>query len=179
MFKKALSIDVSIAIGHSSLGYAYLLKREYEKALSEVEQELVFNPNLNMALVQFSLVLAYMGRGEEAVEVMKKAIRLDPLPPNASLYTLGLAYCVSGQYEEALSAYKRAIDASPNYFGAHLGVAACYSLLNREKEAHVAAAEVLRLQPNFSLDSYTKKLPYKNPADRDLFVNALRKAGLK
>ena len=62
---------------------------------------------------------------------------------------------------------------------AHLGLAASYVYLGREKEAHTEAAEVLKVDPEFSLERYAKILPYKNKADTDRYVDALRKAGLK
>jgi hypothetical protein len=51
--------------------------------------------------------------------------------------------------------------------------------MGREKEAHAEAAEVLRINPKFSVDSYAKVLPYKDQSLNGRFVAALRKAGLK
>jgi len=50
--------------------------------------------------------------------------------------------------------------------------------LARDKDARARAAEVLRINPTFSVE-YVKTLTYKNPADAERFVAALRKAGLK
>ena len=62
--------------------------------------------------------------------------------------------------------------------GSHF-LAACYILMDREKEAHAEAAEVLRINPKFSLDFFAKTLSYKDQSQNDKLVNALRKAGLK
>jgi len=61
---------------------------------------------------------------------------------------------------------------------AHMMLAAAYSLAGRQEEASVAAEEVLRLNPKFSLVHWGKTLPYKNQADRERLIGALRKAGL-
>ena len=61
----------------------------------------------------------------------------------------------------------------------HLGVAGTYIMMGREKEARAEAAEVLRIDPKFSLDYYAKTLPYKDQSETDKIINALRKAGLK
>jgi len=53
------------------------------------------------------------------------------------------------------------------------------NLGSRDEEAHSAAAEVLRLQPNFSVDNFAKRMPYKDQADTQRIVKAWRKAGLK
>ena len=62
---------------------------------------------------------------------------------------------------------------------AHLGLAATYIDLGREKEASAEAAEVLRINPKFLLDYYAKMLPYKDQSRLDRYIGALRKAGLK
>jgi adenylate cyclase len=63
--------------------------------------------------------------------------------------------------------------------GAHLTLAAVYSELGREAEARAEAAEVLRLNPHFSLEVLRQRAPIKDPAIRERYLAALRKAGLK
>jgi adenylate cyclase len=60
----------------------------------------------------------------------------------------------------------------------HVITAAVYGFCSREKEARKEAAEVLRINPKFTVESYTANLPCKNPADKDRTVQGLRKAGL-
>jgi adenylate cyclase len=52
-------------------------------------------------------------------------------------------------------------------------------MAGREDEARVAAAEVLKLNPKFSLERFVKIHPYKDPSMRERYINSLRKAGLK
>ena len=52
-------------------------------------------------------------------------------------------------------------------------------MMGREKDARAEAAEVLRINPKFSLDSLAKILPYKDQLETDKITDALRKAGLK
>lgn len=66
----------------------------------------------------------------------------------------------------------------PNFLPAHLQLASCYAHLGRLEEARAAAAEVLRLVPNFSLEGL-KNLPIKDPAVLEREIDAWRKAGLK
>jgi adenylate cyclase len=82
------------------------------------------------------------------------------------------------RHEEAITVLKEALHYSPKHLHIHLNLAACYGALGREEEAHAAAAEVLRLNPNFSLNRFERGLTYKNHADSKRFINALRNAGL-
>jgi len=60
----------------------------------------------------------------------------------------------------------------------YLTLAASYSLLKRTEKAHKAVEEILRINPDFSLEYYAKTLPYRRQETADNFVEALRKAGL-
>jgi hypothetical protein len=51
--------------------------------------------------------------------------------------------------------------------------------MGREKEARAEAAEVIRINPKFSLDNHAKTLPYKDQSVIDRYVDACRKGGLR
>ena len=67
----------------------------------------------------------------------------------------------------------------PNILGAHLTLAAVYGELGQAAEAQKEVAEVLRLNPNFSLEVHRQRMPIKDPAVLERHIAALRKAGLK
>ncbi len=71
------------------------------------------------------------------------------------------------------------IQIAPDNVTAHLGLAATYVLMGRDMEARAEAAGVLRINPKFFLDYYAKLPVFKDQSERDEFVGALRKAGLK
>ena len=83
------------------------------------------------------------------------------------------------RYEDAIAAFKKALDGEPTLLFAHLGLTASYVYLGRQEEAHAEAAEVLKLDPEFSLENLVNTTPLKNKTDVDRLVGALRKAGLE
>ena len=155
------------------------IQRDYDKAIAEGERALALNPGGADALVNYAASLNSAGRPEEAIPLFQKAIRLNPFGPSTLYRDFGHALRNTGRFEEAVSAYKKAIQIAPDNIIAHLGLAATYSLMGREREARAEAAEVLRINPKFSLDYYAKILPYKDQSVADRIVAALRKAGLK
>jgi len=177
--QKALSLNDTLDSTHSLLGNIFLMKRQYEKAIAEAERAVSLNPNGADAHAHLGMILHYAGRPEEAIVLLKKAARLNPLPPNWYLFSLGHAYRMKGQYEEAIAVYKRVLDRNPDDMIAHAGLAATYSLSGRMEDAHAEAAEVLRLNPKSSLDHLAKTVPFKNQADLEGYIDALRKAGLR
>jgi hypothetical protein len=58
-------------------------------------------------------------------------------------------------------------------------LAATYSMMGREKDAQTEAAEVLSINPKFSLDFWAKTALVRDQSIRDKIINALQKAGLK
>jgi class 3 adenylate cyclase len=59
------------------------------------------------------------------------------------------------------------------------GLAAAYIYMGLQEKARASAAEVLRLDPRFSLNSHEKLIPLKNRDLIRIYIDALRKAGLK
>ena len=177
--KKAIALDKDNSDAYLILGKLHEIKREHDEAIAAAERAVVLNPNGADAYAGLGIILAHAGRPEEGVEFVKKAIRLNPIPPAYYFNHLGVTYRVSGQYEEAITAYKKAIHNQPTFLFAHIGLAASYIHVGQEEEAHAEAAEVLKIDPEFSLERYAKIYPLKNKADLDLHVGALRKAGLK
>jgi adenylate cyclase len=177
--KKALALDDSFAQAHSQLGILYTMTRQHDKGVAEAERGVELDPNSAVAHDLLGMTLNYAGRPEEAIPMLKKAIRLEPLAPGKYYYHLGQAYLFTGQCDEAIAACEEALRRASNNLFAHVNVTAAYSICGREEEARAAAAGVLRIDPNFSCDYHAKKsLPYKNQADIDRYVAALRKAGL-
>ena len=120
-----------------------------------------------------------MGRPEDAVGLIEKAMRLNPRYPYNYLSWLGMAYRLTGRYEEAIAALKSATIRNPDFLSPHFHLAVIYSELGREEEARAEVAELLRISPNFSLEVLRQILPHKDKAVLERLLAALRKAGLK
>ena len=178
LVKKAIALDVTNADAHGLLGFLYSMTRQYDKAIAQAEKAVDFNPNSALAHFIMGKTLFFAGRSEESIPEYKIAIRLNPIPPNRYLWSLGLSYAYMRQYKEAVTWCEKAVRQEPNNLLAHMMMAVVYSLSGRDEEARVEAAEILRIQPKFSLKKFEKKLTYKREADRERFLSALRNAGL-
>jgi adenylate cyclase len=179
LFQKAIALDGTLAEAYSSLGFLYSMTRQHDKGIAEAEKAVALNPNSATAHFFLGKTLFFAGRSEESIPEYKKAIRLNPIPASAYPWSLGLSYAYTGQYEEAMSWCKKAVRQEPNDLLAHIMMTVVYSLSGREEAGRAEAAEVLRIQPKFSLEKFEKKLTYKREEDRVRFLGALRKAGLK
>jgi adenylate cyclase len=174
--QKALAMDDSIPDAHGLLCRLYSLKGEHNKAIAEGERAVALNPSGWGVLTNYGNSLTFAGRPEEAIPLLQKVIRLNPLGPAYIYNNLGRPLLLTGRYEEAVSAYKKAIQLAPDNFYARAELAATYSMMGREREARAEAAELRRINPEFSLDY----LPaFKDQSSGEKIVSALRKAGMK
>ncbi|MBN1107007.1 MAG: hypothetical protein JXL84_26625 [Deltaproteobacteria bacterium] len=122
----------------------------------------------------FTLASIAFARGEH-----EKAIRLNPQPQCNHYFVLGLANWLLGQDKKAIALCKKSLEQSPDYIVCRGFLPAIYMSSGQEEHARAAAKEVLRIDPEFSVDPFAKSKPFKNPADRERLIDALHKAGLK
>ncbi len=176
--EKAISLDDSNAAAYSVLGTMYGMKKQYDKAIAACEQAVSLDPNSSLNFMWLGLVLTWAGRAEEGIRYLQHAIRLNPFAPAMFFNNLAVAYRDAGQYEKAIEECKKALQREPNTQFPYIHMAISYLRLGREEEARAAAAEILRINPKFSLERYAKTLPFTKPV-ADRVVEDLRKAGLK
>lgn len=177
--QKAVAIEDTQPAAHEALAYAYLGKKQHAQAVDAAERAIALDPNSADAYQTLGDILSFMGRGEEAVSLVEKAMRLNPRYPTSYLWSLGQAYRLVGRAEEAISVLKRAVLRNPEHLTAHLLLTVMLSEQGRDEEARAEAAEILRINPQYSLAVVRRNMPYQNPAAVERVAIALEKAGLR
>lgn len=184
--KKSITMDDNQPDVHALWSTIYLVQIQHDKAVEEGKRALELGPNNACNTAILAQTMYFAGRGNEAIQLMEKAMRLSPYHPHWYLGTLALAYITIERYEEALELAKRQLDLvkTRGVFG--VGLISSYLILTealiylgRKGDARRHAEEVLRIKPDFSLDEFSKSTFYKNPSDLEARLDALRKAGLK
>ena len=175
LLKKAIAMDDTNAEAHALLGYLYSITKRYDMGITEAEKAVVLSPNSADAHMRLGKTLSFAGKWEESIPEYKKALRLNPFPPNIYLYSLGISYAMTDQFNKAITWCEKAVHQEPDSLWARIMMTVVYSLSGRVDDARVQAAEVLRIQPKYSV----KKGIYKRKEDTERFVTALNKAGLK
>ena len=171
-------MDDTLSGPHGVLGLIYLFQRRHDEALAEGERAVAFSPNTAQNNSTLGFTLAFSGQHAEAITLLKKAMRLSPYYPDYMVWMLGLAYTEAGQYEEAVQILRKSLERNPDHFLPYVRLAAALSELGRDVEARAAAAQVLRINPKFTITYWGRVSPYKDPAAWARHRNALLKAGL-
>jgi adenylate cyclase len=176
--KEALAMDDSLASARSRLGVLYSWSGRYDEGIAEAERGVELDPNSGTANYFLAVVLRYAGRSKEAIPVMRRALRLEPIPPDIYVQNLALVYFQAGDCKEALAVCRKGLQRERDSLNSHAIRAAVFGFCGMEGEARKEAAEVLRINPKFTVESYTGILPYKYQSNKDLTIRGLRKAGL-
>ena len=84
-----------------------------------------------------------------------------------------------GRYEEAIPILKRSLASYPNVLVSHYYLVVDYIELGREPQARAEAAEILRISPNFAVDTFVQRFPNQDETYKERVRTDLHKAGLK
>ena len=177
--QKAIALDPADDNPRSFLAYLYAMTRQWGKGFPEVDQALTLQPNSPEALYNLGTFLFLASKPEEAIPLFKESIRLNPFAPAAHFRTLSGAYCQTRQHEEAIEMAKIGVQRAPESHSSYLQLAAVLSVAGRDEEARAAAAQVLKINPKFSVEQYAGALAFRDRSHLDYMVDALRKAGLQ
>ncbi len=172
--QQAIDLDKSDARGFGELGFAHLYRKEHGPAINAYDRALTLNPNDADLMSDMADALAHSGRSEEAVEMLQKAMRLNPFYPDQYIWHLGGAYFNLKRYEDAI----RTIKTMQNPTEGRRLLAASYGHLGREAEARTEADLVLKAHPRFSVDRWAAVQPDMYQEDVQHFVEGLKRAGL-
>ncbi len=174
--QKSIALDNSNAGAYGFLSTCYTVVRQFDLAVSAAQRAIALGPNLAWAYGALAYALAY-SKPAEALVAAQKAMRLDPLMGDVYALSEGVAYTVTGRYDQAIRPLKRYL-AYINNIPARLYLIACYVELGRNQEARAEAAEVMRINRQFSLASQ-KQISPMTGALRERLYNDMAKAGLK
>lgn len=132
---KALELNETLAEAHASLGIVKLL---YDWDWPAAEKELRHNLGLSPRSVEtFSCSLHYadaMGRNDEAIAEIKRALELDPLSLPANL-ELGCASYYGRQYDQAIKQFRETLTMDSNSPLSYLGIGRAYGQKKMYQEA--------------------------------------------
>jgi adenylate cyclase len=120
-------------------------------AFAAFEAALAVSPSSALTYLLGSVVLAWGGEAERAIEWAQHGLRLSPFDPwaFAAFGSVTLGHFQRGRYEEAANAAYRAVQSNPAHSINHVLLAAPLAKLGRLDEAKAASARVLELQPAF------------------------------
>jgi TolB-like protein len=173
--QRAVELDSLDSRSHCALGLIYSQMRQYDLAGVHFDRAVSLNPNDVPTSILRGLWLGFVGRGEEAFRSLDADLRRDPYPPAWYWGCRGVALLQMRRHAEALEAFQHT---DRLHWWMHCYIASCQAHLGRIDLAKIAAAEVLRLKPNFSMQDLERSEWWRETADLEHLKDGVRKAGL-
>jgi TolB-like protein/thioredoxin-like negative regulator of GroEL len=177
--RRACALDDQEPCAHVWLSLALLWNRQHDESMDAVRCSLALAPNLADGHMQLANLQYYMGDPEGSLQSLDSYMQLDPMYPEIALYFLAEAQAALGQFDAAVATLKQRLERNPHSETSYALLASCYGHLGRAEEGREAWAQVLRIEPGFSLDRRRRILPYRTPEIFERRIEGLRKAGLQ
>jgi adenylate cyclase len=171
--------DDATAIGTAAFVVA-LTEHDQATARAAFDRAAAISPSNAFVLGFGSVMLAFSGQAELAIEWAERALRLSPFDPLRHLpfNAMAMANFTRGRYERAAAASRNAIDSNPPFSLLHAMLAASLIRLGRVEEAKLSAARVLVLQSSFSVGATLRSMGVLPPEIAASIGEAWREAGL-
>lgn len=175
---RALSLNRTFGDALTLLGQLHMYQDgQQQKGIAEIEKAAQLNPNNAIPFALLGTYLGGVGRAEEALEMIRKAFRLNPFPPDWFYNALGDAYFFARRFEEAISSYSKCILRIPDFIFAHVMLTAAYAAQGFKIKAQEQAKEVLRINPRFTCENSLRLIT--DPKTREWVEDLLNRSGLK
>jgi adenylate cyclase len=181
--EKALNLDPGLSCATACKGAIYMLQGKLEEAITLGEKAIAMGPSIDTNYRMLGMIMSYAGKFEEAIAFYKKAMRLNPFYHLSLLRDYAMSCLMAKRYDEARDTFnellQRAQEEEFSILAAHLGLCAVYTNLGKEEEARGHVLEILRINPNFSVQEAKKIYRWKDPEYSEQWLSSLHKSGLK
>jgi TolB-like protein/Flp pilus assembly protein TadD len=145
--ERALEIDGRLGEAHNSLAF---VKRQYEwdwpGAEAEFRKAIEFSPNYGTAHHWYALLMCQLGRHEEAVKEVARALELDPLSIIINT-NVAWVYYFAGQYDRAIEQFRKTLEMDPGYAVAHMRLGETYTQKRMFEQAVAELRKAVALSP--------------------------------
>ena len=177
----AIRADEDDPWAHFALAMVYSHAGSIEDTLAEYEMALRLNPNFALAQACYALVLTWGGRVREGAAAAARAIRLSPRDPFSAIYYAVASYAafVERDYGESIRLGRESIRQRNDFVAAHRVMTAAAGMAGDPGLAKSTLKELRRVHPDVSLSLIRSWLPVRDPAEREHFLEGLRRAGLE
>lgn len=177
--KRAVQLDPTFGPAWGSLSEAFSREGQYDEALHAIEKAIKASPNDSLMRATYGRLLGHIGRPEEGIEQVKRAMRMSPdsLP---MLYFLGANYRAAGQFDNAI----RSLTEHRQRLGGRIipppttQLIAAYVQAGMLDKARAEVQALLRVAPRFTIEVAARTHSYKSKDGMARFLGALRKAGI-
>jgi TolB-like protein/Tfp pilus assembly protein PilF len=173
--ERAVALDPNSSHCHAT--YALLLDYggQWDASRREHELALALDPNNADAMVMYADFLLFSGQHGKSEELVRRALRINPLPAAWYFMAQGKIQYALGDYEDAVRTLRNPVTyrtASRRYLAASL------AQLGRVEDARNEAVLFLASNPMFTISHWVSSTQFGDEATKSHFIEGFRMAGL-
>ncbi len=177
--RRAVAVDDKDATALSMAAIDELFSGRHDDAIRRLQRAIEIDPNSSFARGMLSAVYSFTGEADRAIQQAHEAIRLSPRDFLNVIWhiTTAWAHLSAERFEEAAECARRAADWNPAFADAYGVFAAASAYLGRMADARASLDLFIKLIPGSVADQVVAR-PFRRAADRERYLEGLRKAGL-
>jgi adenylate cyclase len=179
--ERAVTLDARYPNARFALGLGCMYTHRSDRAMAEMRQAIELNPSFAAAHAILGHMLTYIGRPEETIPLVEKAICLSPSDPRLFIWlpALAAAHYQLRHYDQAVEIGRRSWSLNRNWPVGLRYVVAGLAQLGRSKEAQIAVDELKRLDTDLASFERVARRLFHDAAPVDHILEGLRRAGLE
>lgn len=171
--RQAIESNERLPTAHREVGVVKLYQGDVDESLAALDLAEQLSPQYADVLYSHADTLVHASRPREALDKLGKALALNPLAPDAYLWSAAGASYFLGEYEQAIGFAQEMKDKSP----ADRIVAASWAMLGDRTKARQHRMRALKANPTFDVDKWLAVIPFKEQWQKDLYREGLKRAG--
>ncbi len=172
---KALELNDDEPEAHRIYGAISQMRREFDQAKYHIDKALAINPNNSHVLAKSANFYSHFGEPEKALELLERAVTVNPHHPDWYWQEYGLACWVGENYTAAIEHLVK-LTARTDFDHAYL--AASHAALGNVDEANNNARRLKAINPETTAESFADRQPFRLDAMRSRLKEQLMAAGL-
>ena len=176
---KAIAIDPNLPQVYWVKGFADIFERNYQQSLQHAQKAIDLDPSFADGYGLLATTLNYAGKPKQADEIMRRAMQLNPRHPAIYKVIYGEILFNQRDYAGAIKNFKLALDINPEIEESRIWLAAAYANIGNVEEASWQLEQLKLSGREVSLQRMENVIPFKDPEQRQLFLDGLYKAGLR
>jgi adenylate cyclase len=179
--ERAVTLDARYPNARFALGLGCMYTHRSDRAMAEMRQAIELNPSFAAAHAILGHMLTYIGRPEETIPLVEKAICLSPSDPRLFIWlpALAAAHYQLRHYDQAVEIGRRSWSLNRNWPVGLRYVVAGLAQLGRSEEAQIAVDELKRLDTDLASFERVARRLFHDAAPVDHILEGLRRAGLE
>jgi adenylate cyclase len=156
LIASALSADPNDAQAHYTRASLLFARKQFAGTLSELKDAIEINRNFAQAYAFYGFTHIFVGKAAETIPNIESALRLSPRDPFRSVWEANICHAHShmAEWEKAVEWCEKSIATNAGYWTSHVDLVAANGWLQRDVAAKAAIAELLKLRPGFTVQSW-------------------------